>query len=153
MSTTAGAPRSNGVTLVVDAPPRAPSRVVVENSTNATVPQALTRTRQGSRARRRAVARSIGNTPRRRGSGRPRAGYSAPVERAARHLQLLSETVALVTSSLDLVEVTRTVAHAVARALETDACFVYVHDEAAGELVLMARVRRRRSPLRPHRPV
>ena len=60
------------------------------------------------------------------------------MERAARHLRLLSETVALVTSSLDLVEVTRTVAHAVARALETDACFVYVYDEAAGELVLMA---------------
>lgn len=59
-------------------------------------------------------------------------------ERAVRHLRLLSETVAAVTGSLDLAEVTEAVAVSVARAMETDACFVYVFDEAADELVLQA---------------
>ena len=58
--------------------------------------------------------------------------------RAARHLSLLSETVAAVTSSLDLAEVTEAVAVAVSLAFETDACFVYSHDDATNELVLQA---------------
>jgi two-component sensor histidine kinase len=60
------------------------------------------------------------------------------VERAARHVRLLSETIAAVTSSLDLDEVTANVARAVARALEADGCFVYTYDEPADELVLQA---------------
>jgi two-component sensor histidine kinase len=60
------------------------------------------------------------------------------VDRVARHLRLLSETVANVTSSLDLDEVTTNVSRAVARALEADACFVYTFDEGSGDLVLQA---------------
>ena len=56
-------------------------------------------------------------------------------ERAVRHLRLLSETVAAVTGSLDLGEVTEAVAVSVARAMETDACFVYAFDEAADEFL------------------
>lgn len=59
-------------------------------------------------------------------------------DRAVRHLRLLSETVAAVTGSLDLGEVTEAVAVSVARAMETDACFVYAYDEATDELVLQA---------------
>ena len=62
----------------------------------------------------------------------------ANVTRTARHLRLLSETVAALTSSLDVREVTHAVAAAVAHALETDACFVYVWDEARGDLRLEA---------------
>ncbi len=58
--------------------------------------------------------------------------------RAQRHLSLLSETVEAVTSSLDLATVTDAVAVAVSRAFGTDACFVYVYDESADELVLQA---------------
>ncbi len=58
------------------------------------------------------------------------------MDRAARHLRLLSETIAAVTSSLDLDEVTASVARAVARALEADGCFVYTYDEPSDELVL-----------------
>jgi GAF domain-containing protein len=55
-----------------------------------------------------------------------------------RHVRLLSETIAAVTASLDLAEVTANVARAVARALEADACFVYAYDRPADELVLQA---------------
>jgi two-component system, sensor histidine kinase PdtaS len=60
------------------------------------------------------------------------------VDRSARHLRLLTETIAAVNSTLDLDEVFDLIAHKVAEALETDACFVYLYDEAANELVLRA---------------
>src|SRR2546428_1917311 len=56
----------------------------------------------------------------------------------ARHLRLLTETIAAVNSTLDLDEVLDLVARKVAGALEADACFVYLYDERAGELVLRA---------------
>src|SRR5215510_7985314 len=56
----------------------------------------------------------------------------------ARHLRLLTETIAAVNSTLDLEEVLALVAHKVAAALEADACFVYLYDERADELVLRA---------------
>src|SRR5215212_7220770 len=55
-----------------------------------------------------------------------------------RHLQLLTETIAAVNSTLDLEEVLALVAQKVADALAADACFVYLYDERAGELVLRA---------------
>ncbi|HEU5405191.1 MAG TPA: GAF domain-containing protein, partial [Gaiellaceae bacterium] len=55
-----------------------------------------------------------------------------------RHLRLLTETIATVNSTLDLEEVLHLVANEVAAALHADACFVYLYDEAAGELVLRA---------------
>jgi two-component system, sensor histidine kinase PdtaS len=60
------------------------------------------------------------------------------VDQTARHLRLLTETIAAVNSSLDLQEVLELVASKVADALGTDACFVYLYDERAGELVLRA---------------
>jgi two-component system, sensor histidine kinase PdtaS len=57
---------------------------------------------------------------------------------AARHLRLLTETIATVNSTLDLQEVLELVASKVAGALAADACFVYLYDERAGELVLRA---------------
>src|SRR5438309_4479528 len=56
----------------------------------------------------------------------------------ARYLQLLTETIAAVNSTLDLEEVLGLVARKVAEALEADACFVYLYDEQADELVLRA---------------
>src|SRR5213083_766641 len=56
----------------------------------------------------------------------------------ARHLRLLTETIAAVNSTLDLQEVLGLVARKVAEALEADACFVYLYDERADELVLRA---------------
>ena len=56
----------------------------------------------------------------------------------ARHLRLLTETIAAVNSTLDLEEVLELVARKVAEALEADACFVYLYDERADELVLRA---------------
>src|SRR5213083_509276 len=56
----------------------------------------------------------------------------------ARHLRLLTETIAAVNSSLDLEEVLGLVARKVAEVLEADACFVYLLDEQAGELLLRA---------------
>jgi two-component system, sensor histidine kinase PdtaS len=56
----------------------------------------------------------------------------------ARHLRLLTETIAAVNSTLDLEEVLSLVARKVAEALGTEACFVYLYDEAADELVLRA---------------
>ncbi len=60
------------------------------------------------------------------------------VDETSRHLRLLTETIAAVNSSLDLQEVLELVARKVADALGTDACFVYLHDEGSGELVLRA---------------
>jgi two-component sensor histidine kinase len=60
------------------------------------------------------------------------------VDASARHLRLLTETIAAVNSSLDLEEVLGLVASKVADALGADACFVYLYDERAGELVLRA---------------
>src|SRR3954468_1834816 len=55
-----------------------------------------------------------------------------------RHLRLLTETIEAVNSTLDLQEVLTLVATKVADALEADACFVYLYDERADELVLRA---------------
>src|SRR5437762_2889008 len=60
------------------------------------------------------------------------------MDQSARHLRLLTETIATVNSSLDLQEVLELVADKVAEALGTDACFVYLYDERANELVLRA---------------
>src|ERR671919_694495 len=60
------------------------------------------------------------------------------MEATARHLRLLTETIATVNSSLDLQEVLELVARKVSDALATDACFVYLYDERSGELVLRA---------------
>ncbi len=60
------------------------------------------------------------------------------MEQTARHLRLLTETIAAVNSTLDLGQLFELVAASVAEALEADACFVYLYDEAAGELVLRA---------------
>jgi two-component sensor histidine kinase/putative methionine-R-sulfoxide reductase with GAF domain len=60
------------------------------------------------------------------------------VDTSARHLRLLTDTIAAVNSSLDLQEVLELVARNVADALGTDACFVYLYDERADELVLRA---------------
>ena len=60
------------------------------------------------------------------------------MEESARHLALLTRTIEVVNSSLDLQEVMEAIAHEVASALTTDACFVYLYDEPAGELVLHA---------------
>ena len=57
---------------------------------------------------------------------------------ASRHLALLTRTTEVVNSSLDLQEVLEAIAHEVAAALETDACFVYLYDERGDELVLRA---------------
>ena len=56
----------------------------------------------------------------------------------ARHLRLLTETIAAVNSTLDLEEVLGLVATKVEEALGADACFVYLYDERADELVLRA---------------
>jgi two-component sensor histidine kinase/putative methionine-R-sulfoxide reductase with GAF domain len=60
------------------------------------------------------------------------------VDAPARHLQLLTETIAAVNSTLDLEEVLGLVASKVAGALDADACFVYLYDEHADELILRA---------------
>jgi two-component sensor histidine kinase/putative methionine-R-sulfoxide reductase with GAF domain len=60
------------------------------------------------------------------------------VDAKARHLRLLTETIAAVNSTLDLEEVLALVASKVADALGTEACFVYLYDERADELVLRA---------------
>jgi two-component system, sensor histidine kinase PdtaS len=60
------------------------------------------------------------------------------VDQSARHLRLLTDTIAAVNSSLDLQEVLELVADGVSDALATDACFVYLYDERADELVLRA---------------
>jgi two-component sensor histidine kinase/putative methionine-R-sulfoxide reductase with GAF domain len=60
------------------------------------------------------------------------------VETRDRHLKLLTGTIEAVNSTLDLQEVLAQVATNVAAALEADACFVYLYDEHADELVLRA---------------
>jgi two-component sensor histidine kinase/putative methionine-R-sulfoxide reductase with GAF domain len=60
------------------------------------------------------------------------------VDQSARHLRLVTETIAAVNSTLDLSELLGLVADKVAEALEADACFVYLYDETADELVLRA---------------
>jgi two-component sensor histidine kinase/putative methionine-R-sulfoxide reductase with GAF domain len=55
-----------------------------------------------------------------------------------RHLRLLTETIEAVNSTLDLEEVLSQVATKVADALHADACFVYLYDDRADELVLRA---------------
>ena len=60
------------------------------------------------------------------------------MDQTARHLKLLTETIAAVNSTLDLAEVLELVARRVADALDADACFVYLYDEQADELVLRA---------------
>src|SRR4029077_14515117 len=55
-----------------------------------------------------------------------------------RHLKLLTDTIEAVNSTLDLEEVLSQVATKVADALHADACFVYLYDGRAGELVLRA---------------
>src|SRR5213082_3192506 len=60
------------------------------------------------------------------------------MDESARHLRLLTETIAAVNSTLDLEEVLGLVAQKVADALAADACFVYLYDERADELVLRA---------------
>ncbi len=57
---------------------------------------------------------------------------------SARHLRLLTETIAAVNSTIDLEEVLALVARKVAEALEADACFVYLYVEHDDELVLRA---------------
>src|SRR4051812_8578207 len=69
--------------------------------------------------------------------GRRRA-YPWAMNVPARHLRLLTETIAAVNSTLDLQEVLDLVAKEVAEALEADACFVYLYDERSDELVLRA---------------
>jgi len=60
------------------------------------------------------------------------------VDVSARHLRLLTDTIAAVNSTLDLQEVLELVASNVADALGTEACFVYLYEERSGELVLRA---------------
>jgi two-component sensor histidine kinase/putative methionine-R-sulfoxide reductase with GAF domain len=60
------------------------------------------------------------------------------MDASERHLRLLTETIAAVNSTLDLEEVLALVARKVAEALGADACFVYLYDDHADELVLRA---------------
>jgi two-component sensor histidine kinase/putative methionine-R-sulfoxide reductase with GAF domain len=69
---------------------------------------------------------------------RAHRSYNRHVDESARHLRLLTETIAAVNSTLDLEEVLGLVASKVADALGADACFVYLYDERSGELVLRA---------------
>ena len=83
--------------------------------------------------------RRLASRPAKPGSGRRRVGHRrALVNDAARHLALLTRTTEVVNSSLDLQEVLEAIAHEVAAALGTDACFVYLYDERSDELVLRA---------------
>ena len=65
---------------------------------------------------------------------------SLPVDRSARHLRLVTETIAAVNSTLDLDELFELVARKVADALEADACFVYLYDDTIDQLVLRASI-------------
>src|SRR5260221_6909707 len=67
-----------------------------------------------------------------------RAYASTRMDTPERHLRLLTETIEAVNSTLDLQEVLVVIATKVAGALEADACFVYLYDDRAGELVLRA---------------
>ena len=60
------------------------------------------------------------------------------MDASARHLRVLTETIAAVNSTLDLEEVLALVASKVSEALGADACFVYLYDQRSDELVLRA---------------
>jgi len=60
------------------------------------------------------------------------------VDATERHLRLLTETTAAVNSTLDLEEALHLIATKVAEALHADACFVYLYDDRADELILRA---------------
>jgi two-component sensor histidine kinase/putative methionine-R-sulfoxide reductase with GAF domain len=60
------------------------------------------------------------------------------VDRRERHLKLLTDTIEAVNSTLDLEQVLAQVAMKVADAFGVDACFVYLFDRQAGELILRA---------------
>lgn len=60
------------------------------------------------------------------------------MNRSERHLRLVTETIAAVNSTLDLDELFELIATKVAEALGADACFVYLYDEQADELILRA---------------
>jgi two-component sensor histidine kinase/putative methionine-R-sulfoxide reductase with GAF domain len=62
------------------------------------------------------------------------------MHRSERHLRLVTETIEAVNSTLDLDELFELIAAKVAAALEADACFVYLYDARADELVLRASV-------------
>jgi two-component sensor histidine kinase/putative methionine-R-sulfoxide reductase with GAF domain len=62
----------------------------------------------------------------------------AATDRTARHLALLTDTIAAVNSSLDLAEVFEQIASKVSTTMHTDACFVYLYDEAGDVLELQA---------------
>jgi two-component sensor histidine kinase/putative methionine-R-sulfoxide reductase with GAF domain len=66
------------------------------------------------------------------------SSYNRQMDAPARYLRLLTETIAAVNSTLDLEEVLGLVARKVAEALEADACFVYLYNEQADELLLRA---------------
>jgi two-component sensor histidine kinase/putative methionine-R-sulfoxide reductase with GAF domain len=87
----------------------------------------------------RAYGRNLRNLSRRlAGAGWCPHPYDGAMDAPERHLRLLTETIEAVNSTLDLEEVLALVARRVADALHTDACFVYLYDERAGELVLRA---------------
>jgi two-component sensor histidine kinase/putative methionine-R-sulfoxide reductase with GAF domain len=60
------------------------------------------------------------------------------MDNRAAHLRLLTDTIEAVNSTLDLQEVLELIASRVPNALGTDACFVYLYDERADELILRA---------------
>ncbi len=62
------------------------------------------------------------------------------MNRSERHLRLITDTIEVVNSTLDLSEVFELIAAKVANALEADACFVYLYDDNSDELVLRASV-------------
>src|SRR5215218_4419593 len=68
----------------------------------------------------------------------PPRTYNRRMDTSERHLRLLTETIEAVNSTLDLQEVLELVAAKVANALGADACFVYLYDDRARELVLRA---------------
>ena len=111
----------------LDAPDDTPARVRDEVS--------------GDRPEHVRVAGSHGAQPSERPGGERRATHglsSQDVNRSERHLRLVTETIEAVNSTLDLDELFELIAAKVAAALEADACFVYLYDERAGELVLKA---------------
>jgi two-component system, sensor histidine kinase PdtaS len=88
---------------------------------------------------------SPGRTPARGSlaSTSPARGYTRSVatlsmDRASRHLQLLTDTIAAVNSTLELDQVFARIASQVAAAMSTDACFVYLYDEGSDMLELRA---------------
>src|SRR5581483_1912132 len=100
---------------------------------------------RGRSARLRRPSRRRSRRPTRRAASgatrcpsRGRAYASPRMDARERHLRLLTETIEAVNSTLDLQEVLALVATKVASALGADACFVYLYDARADELVLRA---------------